>query len=684
MAQAKELIPQGSSAEILSSVSSLKPGQSFWVTIRIPLQLGWHTYWKNPGESGFPAQIQWTLPEGFSASPIHWPPPQRIMHKDKIIFGYDKDCYLLVQITPPSSLSNIPIQLKGTVNWLACETTCVPESSDFSLTLNVSSKNETFSPHKNLIDILVDNLPVKLPLTAQYFLAEDAFVLTFPEGLYTSPSPKEVSFLPHEPKLTKLTTDQSWDIEDNKIVLTLKTPSEMNFEMKQEKLEGLVRIEYKDASGTKDLYINVSFDPSKTIPNGKKRLSHPNILMVILFALLGGCILNAMPCVFPVLSLKAVSIAKDATLHPQVVRQQGFFFTAGVLLTFIILASLLVFARSFGQSVGWGFQMQNPHFIALLIYLLFFIGFSLSGFFYLPILFGSLTPAPSSHRGWSHFWVGALAVLIATPCTAPLMGVAVGYALTQSIPIILITFIALGIGFALPYLLLCLFPKARSLLPKPGAWMENFKEFMAFPMYASGAWFLWVLTQQTGTRGLSLSLMGLLLMAFSIWFWAKIKLWEKFSNPLLRTIGVILLSLITIAPVAYLNDQTKIEQTIPTEPFSISKLKQYQQENKPVFVYATAAWCITCKINEWVFKSNSVQTLFKELGVIVMEADWTNHSHEIGEFLKEHKHSGVPLYVYYPERDNTSLDHPEGIILPQILMETNLIETVTKASKGQG
>ncbi|MBX3486996.1 MAG: thioredoxin family protein [Candidatus Paracaedibacteraceae bacterium] len=646
--------------ELLSEVETIKPETPFWVVFKITMKPGWHTYWKNPGDSGMETLLTWDLPEGFSASPIQWLPPETLTLGPVVSYGYSNESFHLVQITPPKDLAQESYSLKLKADWLVCEETCIPESASLSLTVMTSKEKDVlFTGHKALIDELVNELPDKPNQFGEYRLNGENIEFYLPEGLLIDKKISEVSFYPEEKGSIKNGSAHHWFIKDNRLIISMLRDFSA-----PDRITSLVKITDADNKEIKAYQLYFGKVHVAPIDGGLS----DSLWGILLFAFLGGLILNAMPCVFPVLSLKAVSIAGKAKSHQKFIRQQGLLYTLGVFGTFLAMASILILLKSSGESVGWGFQMQNPYFIAFMAYLMFFVGLNLSGFTSLPALFGTTQASIDETKSpWSSFWIGVLAVLVATPCTAPFMGIAIGYALGQSALIIFLVFLALGLGFAMPYLLISLIPLTLRLLPKPGRWMETFKEFMAFPMYLTVAWLLWVLVQQSGSRGLITCLIGLIGMAFSFWFWHR---FTPRSVPVRIMISLFLTGL-TLSPMIYVKPALNL---IQTEKFSRHRLQELRAQGRPVFVYATAAWCITCKANEIALKSPAMQLTFKNQDITLLEADWTNQDPEITDYLKSFSRSGVPLYVYYPPQG-------DAIILPQLLTESIIVGTLTNGGK---
>jgi thiol:disulfide interchange protein DsbD len=393
-----------------------------------------------------------------------------------------------------------------------------------------------------------------------------------------------------------------------------------------------------------------------------------SLLATLTAALIGGIILNVMPCVLPILSLKALSLVKKSGHVRAHTAKYGIAYTLGVLFSFLIIALFIIGLQQGGQAVGWGFQMQSPVFVGFLIYLLFLVGLNLSGAFYLPVIFGGLGRDIShgnSMRG--SFFTGILATLVATPCTAPFMASAVGAALLLPPWAALMVFLTLGFGLALPFLLISIFPSLLRFLPRPGAWMEQFKEFLAFPIYASVVWLLWVLGRQTGIDGVALSLCGLLLIIFMIW----VQKVNSRCNIFFRSFFLVAAMIMLMAIIFALGKINIVAGN--SIPYSSRELSRLRDEHKAVYVDVTAAWCITCQLNKNIaLDTKNTQAAFKDNDVTLMVADWTNRNPEITSLLHSFGYNGVPLNVFYPK------DGSAPIILPQILSEKIVIETVSK------
>ena len=406
--------------------------------------------------------------------------------------------------------------------------------------------------------------------------------------------------------------------------------------------------------------------------------SSGSIGLILLFALAGGLLLNIMPCVFPILSLKALQIVQSAAQTPAVIRSNGVAFTLGVLISFAMIAALLLLLRTSGEAIGWGFQLQSPAFVLVLAWLLFAMGLLFSGLWSFGENFMGLGQQLTTRRGvLGAFFTGVLAVIVATPCTAPFMGAALGYALSQSNVTALLIFIVLGFGMALPWLLISFWPGLSNRLPKPGAWMELTKQILAFPLYATVAWLLWVLSQQVDQASLLVAFMSLVLLSFFLWCWQKLRT----NTRLIYKTVLMLLLILTLAATlgqqhapASANHQTEGEW----QAYDPVRLNELQRNGQAVLVNFTAAWCITCLVNEKVAISRpTVQSQLREQGVVYMKADWTNKDQRITEMLNRYGRNGVPLYLLFPGNGQ------DALVLPNILTVGILTDALQQVAAGE-
>ena len=636
----------------------------------------WHTYWLNPGDSGLPTQLDWTLPPGFSVTDLEWPTPQKIPFGPLTNYGYEGQVTLLQTLQLPDEILNTPFMLEAKVNLLVCHDICIPETHDVSIIFNGKIAG---SPDK--IKEAEAQLPQKKNWKTEFYEKDGNFILkTITE---------DASILSHAKDL--FIAPENWGAIDNNADATLKILND-GFQLTQKRGERDLSevptlpfvISYTDSKGQKaSLHLTAETTEAHATNSAiqQDNVSSISLFKALVFALLGGLILNLMPCVFPVLSMKALSLINLSDTEEKKARSSGLSYTAGILVSFATIAGILILLKAGGSQIGWGFQLQSPVVITLLAYLVFIIGLSLSGFFEFKGRFtnmGQKLTQKSGNRG--AFFTGVLATLVATPCTAPFMGAAMGFALTQTPAVSIIVFLFLGFGLALPYLALCYVPALRSKLPKPGHWMETFRQFLAFPMFITAAWLVWILSQQSSTIDILCTLFGMVAIAFSIWLIRVLP--EKGGMRILSqiliilSIGFVVVSTLSLKQSTYM-DSMQQEQGQNWEAFSTNKLDTLLEGDDPVFTEMTAAWCITCKANERIaIKTASTQALFEELNVQYLKGDWTNQNPEISEYLNSFERQGVPLYVYYGTRDVQTGNRPDPVVLPQILTPGLIEKTI--------
>ncbi len=669
-------------AELLADVSAAKAGEPFWVGLRQTIRPKWHTYWKNPGESGLPTEITWTLPAGATAGPIVWPQPHLFDISGVINYGFQDEAILLVRITPPAA-STGPFKLEAAANWLVCEDVCIPEEGKFELTIPVTATGAPAAPATRAIfDKARQSVPKPSPWPARYGVAKsgDPTLIVEAKGLKAD-TIRDVYFFPAEWGPIASMAKQTATIGADGIRIPLQRgdakgalPSE---------LAGTLVLTEKTADGEiKQAFdlsakLDAAFIPSSalTAAAASEQLS---LVEALLFALLGGLILNLMPCVFPVLAMKAAAFAALAGHERSVLRRDGIAYTLGVLISFAVMAAIVIAIRGSVGDVSWGFQFQSPVFSLLIAYLFFVVGLNLSGMFEFSSRFAGVGQTLAARGGSAGaFFTGVLAVIVATPCTAPFMAAALGFALSQPPPQTMAVLLALGLGLALPYLALSMTPALQRLMPRPGPWMDRLRQFLAFPMFASAVWMVWVLTQQTGADGVIYALGGMILIAFAIWLLrigsgASAATWVRravaaaavllaFGAALKLEDGPATAASASGAPAAGVNFEG-------WERFSRERMNQAVAAGKPVFVDFTAAWCITCLVNERVaLETEAVRRAFEQAGVVKLKGDWTNRDPEITSLLKDLGRAGVPLYLLWVP----GAAQPK--ILPQVLTESLIL-----------
>jgi thiol:disulfide interchange protein DsbD len=659
-AQAAPVTTPYGQAQLVSTVNQLKPGDSAWLALVLNLKPGWHTYWQNPGDSGMPVTISWQLPQGWHAGNIDWPTPERIQVGPLVNYGYHGTVYFPVLLQTDADASLGPVTLKAEADWLVCQEECIPQSAQLTLPLTLADSTTTSAWGAKLTAWRTEHLPRSFNGQASYLRSPTGYELTLKSSDFKSPL-TSAYFIPAEPSIIENAAPQPYQLTGDQLTVNLTA----GLKPWHQDLTGLLLVNH----GQQQQAWMVNAVPHTEIAHWASFFTRYAFWQALLFAFLGGLILNIMPCVFPILSIKALSAVKQMAYSPQQVRIKGWAFLLGVLVTFLVLAMSLVILQAGGAALGWGFQMQSPLFVALLIYLLFLIGLNLSGVFEFSLPFMGIGEQQAAQRNpLGYFLTGVLAVLVATPCTAPFMGVAMGYALAQPAPVVIAVFSGLALGFAGPFFLISQWPRLGRWLPKPGPWMKTFKELLAFPLYGAAVWLLWVLALQQGGDGVLLVLTGLVLLYFVIWLWPVIKK----RSALTRCSLLVLALAICLAPLALLYQQqaapASIQQSKGAETFSQQRLTALRDADQPVLVNVTAAWCITCKVNERVaLTTKSVQTAMTDLGINYLVADWTNEDPDISRYLAEFGRSGVPLYVFYPRAGTP-------VVLPQLLTPSILLK----------
>ncbi len=650
-------------ARLVAEDKAVAPGGSITIALEEKIAEGWHTYWKNPGDAGAPTEIAWTVPPGWTAGAIQWPRPMRLPVGPLMDYGYEGTPWLLTKLTAPADASGTAA-IKAHVTWLVCKQICIPEEADLTINVPVGKAVPDPAVAKDFAAARA-LLPLASPWEVTYALAGTTLDVYAAAPSLAAAHPTTADFFPAHTRLIRNAAPQLVGYVQDGLVLRL-TPAAV---LKSGgAIEGLLVLGSSDGSvqalGVKAMPGAVP-PADFTAPASGGDIS---LWLAIAFALLGGLILNVMPCVLPILAMKALSLAT----HGQDGRGESFSYAAGAVLSFAALGLAIVVLRSGGDAIGWGFQLQNPIAVAGFALLVFAVGLNLSGLFEV----GSVTAGEKlAGRGGliGAFFTGVLAVAVAAPCTAPFMAAALGFALTQGAASALAVFVALGVGFALPFLLLGVWPRLLAFIPKPGAWMRTFKQFLAFPMYAAAAWLVWVLAQEAGPRGVALVLMAMILIALAAWLWSKTRDLSARGRGIgaLAALAVVIAALWSVAGLKTNAAAPSASSTKLGEAYSPEKLASLRAVNRAVFVDATAAWCITCLVNEdAVLSKDSITSAFAAKKVTYLVADWTNQNPAITALLKENGRSGVPLYLYYAPGAKTP------VILPQILTESGVLAAI--------
>lgn len=661
-------------ADLISETSAVAGGDRFYVGVRFEIDPHWHIYWKNPGSSGYGIAVDWDLPAGVRAGALEWPVPERFEFDGFINYGYSGRVTLLVPIEVDASLSG-ELDLKATVSWLACENACIPGSAELQLRLPRSDASEPDPAQEAVFEDARAALPevwrggplvyevgkggirIQIPDTEikeAYFYAEAfgwvdadaAQVLTQESGMGVLTVPVLEGELP--PLLAGVLEldGQAWEVE------------------------------LASAVAAPEMQVYASGWEGKLLQWGLGGW--------LLLAFLGGVILNIMPCVLPVLSLKVFSLLKHAGQTRGQAFAYGLAYTLGVVLSFVVLAAALFALRGLGERIGWGFQLQNPAFVVTLTLLLFVFALNLIGVFEMGVgLVGADSKVARRKDLLGSFGTGILAAVVGAPCVGPLLGGVSGLAL-QADPLVGISvFAMLGFGMAFPFLLLSIFPKLAAYLPKPGVWMETFKQAMGFLLFAVVVFLLWVVGQSGGVEGMMALLLALLLAALAAWIYGR---WAAVSKPSQTRRRASLLALLLLGlslwggarfvGQSYAANQGGVSERSAEafwQPWSKERVASELAAGRSVFVDFTASWCLTCQVNKrTTLRTAGIRELFEAHSIVPLEADWSLSDPAITDALESYGRSGVPLYLLHTSDGKTE-------ILPQNLTPAIVRQAVESA-----
>ncbi len=691
------LMPVFSMAQLLDGKPLVTPSlhigttdfsQPFTIAVRFQIAPEWHLYWKNPGDAGLAPKVQWTLPEGITVSDLQFPTPHKIATESAVDYGYDRELVLLATITPPKTPTK-NFMLKADLTWLVCRESCIP--GDATLELNTASLTpKALAEANTLIEQTRKKLPEPL---ANAKISLESATVTQKDGKtaltlrFAGDNAKLITdFFPEE--LSGFTINHASIKATSGTVTMMLTPSSKDSKLTE--VRGLVMM------GEKGYELSASVKSAETgggllnqdfKTGGDESLS---IWLALLFAFIGGVILNVMPCVLPVISLKVMGFVEQAGSGTSKSIQHGLMFMLGVLLSFWMLALVAVLLQQAGEQIGWGFQFQSPVFVLAMSVVMFVFGLNLVGVFEFsaPSVSGEISQTLSRRDAIGSLMNGVLATTLATPCTAPFLGSALGFAFSQPPYIIVAIFTVVGLGLSTPYLILAAKPDWLKFIPKPGDWMIRFKQVMGFFLFATVVWLLSVMGAQLGAEGVVATVA--LLLGIGVACWA-IGSFIDFSSSTARKALVWSVAIVIVGSTYYFTFEqylnwrnfdaktitsTKQGSGIAWQSFSLASVEEAVLSGKPVFIDFTADWCFTCKVTEQtVFESEEVQEKIKSLGVVPVKADWTNRNDEITQLLKKFGRSGVPLYVVFPAG---KLDEP--MVLPEVITKEQLIEALEKAS----
>jgi thiol:disulfide interchange protein DsbD len=684
MAVAGPVSDEASTAQVrvrlLAAVDAVHPGEQVLVGVEQVLQPEWHTYWINPGDTGVPTRIAWDLPAGASAGPITWPTPTRFANGPVTSYGYAGSATLLATLTVPHDAHpGGTFRVRARVGWLVCRDVCIPQHADVALALPVLAVGMPSGAGALAVGPAHAALPAAVPGTVRAETDGKGVMLAV-TGTGVGPADLEDAWFYDDARgRTTPGGPQAARIDGNRIVLRLRAG-----EPPGSRLTGVLVLKTRNA--THGYAIDTALAASTApIPLPATAPAAPaadaTLPLALLFALLGGLVLNLMPCVFPVLSIKALALLDQARADPRSARLHGLAYTLGVLASFAALGILLILLKAGGAQVGWGFQFQSPAFVLATAWLMCAVGLNLSGVFEVNGSFAGVGSALAARAGYAgSFFTGVLATVVATPCTAPFMGGAVAYALAQPPAVLLAVFLAMGCGLALPYLLLSARPVLQRRLPRPGPWMVRVRQAFAFPMYGAAAWLVWVLARQCGTDAGAIALAGMVALAFAAWLYGA----TRGASPRWRHAGsggaalLVVLTVLAVPGTGRLAIQGRqpaaagAPADVAWSPYSAERLEALRAGGKPVFVNLTASWCITCLVNERVALGRSeVTDAFRQAGITYLKGDWTSQDERITALLAQFGRSGVPLYVFYPAGADA-----RPVVLPQLLTPGIVLDAI--------
>ena len=681
--------------ELITDEAGVNAPGSVRAGLHFRLEEGWHVYWMNPGDAGEAPRLTWTLPAGVTAGPLQFPAPKRLPLGPLMDYGYEDEVLfpLALKVDSSQKPGNV-LHLSAKANWLVCRESCIPEKTtlDFDLPVTAGKPASDAAAHK-LFQHFTALLPKPLPASVKAGFTATAASLRlavntgkretaatfFPadQGILDNPAPQKFT-----PTATGLVLELKKDAgltqnpAELKGVLELSNGRAYAFAAKpgtpQAAVAAINEAQPAPVATPLALVAQPSSAPAAPAPAPPASIG---LARAALLAFLGGLLLNLMPCVFPVLFIKGLALVRSGSEERGALRAHGFIYAAGILVSFWVLVAALLGLRAAGSVLGWGFQFQSPIFLALMASLLFFLGLSLAGQFEIGLSLTSAGGSLAAKQGYTgSFFTGVLAVVVATPCTAPFMGAAIGYALSQSVGVTFVVFTALALGLAAPYVALTLQPAWTRLLPKPGAWMDVLKQATSVPVFGTVIWLAWVLAQAYNATLVAALLAGLLLLAVAGWFLGRwpAKRWAVAIAALviLAAVGLEVYGARIAEAAAHESMQAGMQQSASGwQPWSPDAQRAALVAGHPVFVDYTASWCLSCQVNERVaLQKPEVQQAIASAHIVLLRADWTQHDDAITQSLTQLGRSGVPTYVLYVPGEKTPRLLPE-VLTPGIVLD---------------
>jgi len=665
-ARAESPVPGAVTVQLVAEDTSIRPGTPFLVAVHFRMDPEWHIYWKNPGDTGLPTIVSLDLPKGFIASDILWPVPRRFISQGLASYGYEGETSLLARVVPPPDLRPGPVTIRAHASWLACRIECTPGKADISLSLPASSgAPEADKRWEALFQAAGAMIPAPVPgVSLSSSKSKDRLSVTA-DGLSVG-SKSTVYFVPSSPGVLAEGAPQSVHTSASSVSIDMRLAKQASVQ----RVQGVLVVQ--DQPGARGIDVDTAPADAESASAGPAGPTRLGFLVALALAFIGGLILNLMPCVLPVVSLKVLSFVRNSHEGRGGALRHGMLFGAGVLVSFWVIAGILIALRAGGQLIGWGFQFQSPAVVSVTASLFFLIALNLLDVF--ELRFPVRLPA-APRAGTGSFLNGLLAAAVATPCTAPFMGGALGYALTQPPAVGFGVFTALALGLAVPYVVLSALPGLVSRIPRPGPWMVTLRQILAFPMLGAVIWMMYVLETLAGLPALMTLLSALLLAGFGAWVYGR---WGGLNRSIRSRVISACLAVILVAgatafsAVRAANAQgSAADPALPAswESWTPQRVAQLQAEGTPVFVDFTARWCLTCQVNERVALQNPVvERAFLQAGVATLRADWTDRSDAIARALSGFGRAGVPVYALYPAGAASPVLLPE-LLTPGVVLE---------------